>query len=502
VRILVIITSPEYVRNYISTMAFSELDLHDISYCFSSKIAIDQVNGKQEGADLVELEGNVTGKLRRFAFRLNTQLKMYQLRFVNPNFLFRLRRELIPIIYSLLVVPNFFLSRISNEFYKKFPFSFISGRLASLITSSLLVLKGLFSDVPGLLRYGLISILSRTGLDSKLTSLLWRRVPLDLGILSKLNKYRPDLIIIPSMAVDFESYEWTRASAQGKIGKILLLIDNWDNLSSKSAFVRAPDFMGVMGSQSYSFGIAFHRMSPDSISIIGTPRFEVYRKYLTNKSSILSSQTPCPAERPYILFAGCAAPFDEIRALERLSIALARLEDQLPSGTVIIYRPHPWGRRKHYLEMLSYKRLFNVIIDPQIEEGNKLDGYEFQPALEYYPRLLSEALLVVCPLSTMLLEASIMRNRVVALIHEDRISLLSPNRIFANYRHFEGVEGLENITLLADLDKLETVINKAYLDGKLRDCPVGLDCFVEISDRSYAERLELFVNRLEAVVSP
>ena len=98
----------------------------------------------------------------------------------------------------------------------------------------------------------------------------------------------------------------------------------------------------------------------------------------------------------------------------------------------------------------------------------------------------------------MLVEATIMRTRVIILAYEGYISLLSLDRMFSKYRHFGGVENLKNITLPSNLDELESAISKTHLDRRVSDAPEGFDYFVIIFEPSYAAKLLLFVDRLEA----
>jgi len=496
VKLLIVLTSLEYVRNYMSTSAFKSLDPHEVLYCFSSNVK-DKIGYELASKiKLIDLPQALGSSINRLTFRLCSQIKMYEMHLSNPNFLFRLRRELVPTIYSLFVVPKRFFCGGGNRFLSRWPFRLVGERASLPFISVTAILKSLIFELPGMFRYILVMLLSRHPTGRGLTTLLWSRVPIDKGILSVLQEHQPQLIIIPSMAVDYPSYEWMRASARSSIGKVVLLIDNWDNLSSKTAFIRPPDFIGVMGEQGRMFAKTIHGVEESRITVLGTPRFDVYTRYRATKKTDPREGTSAPFRNPYILFAGCVAAFDEIGALKQLSDAVNRLGETLPKETRILYRPHPWGNRKLYLERLAHHPLFNVIVDPQIRQGNSLEGVNLQPDLNYYPELLANALMVVCPLSTMILESTIMLKRVIALAHEDGRSLMSPNRVFSNYRHFEGIERLENIMLLSDLNNLDKAIIFALQKGDLGSIPNNLDYFVGGLDVDYGKKLSMMINTI------
>ncbi len=88
------------------------------------------------------------------------------------------------------------------------------------------------------------------------------------------------MLIIPNSVIGVDSYELIRASKKIGITKTVVLIDNWDNLSSKTAFIENPDYLGVWGTQSVGFAKDIHQMTNDKIRIMGTPRFDVYTEYL------------------------------------------------------------------------------------------------------------------------------------------------------------------------------------------------------------------------------
>ena len=501
-KVMIFFEGEEYVRNYITTDAFSGLGGHKLSYVLADQVSIPKkIEGS--GAPFYRLASDSFGK---HAYQFANRLQMYDRSKINKNFLFRLRRELIPFTISIFVVPNPFsldpnsLLRIRvGEIYSDME------RLGNAIIYFLGMLKSIkhiFLEMPGLVLYFFIVALVKLRLKPLIINLLLNRVPLNEHIKYILGCEQPDLLIIPNSIVGHSSYEFIRASKKIGSPKILVLVDNWDNLSSKSAFIINPDYLGVWGKQSVDFAKCFHEIPCGRIRIIGTPRFGVYSKYKKNISNCAHIESPPSIDKPYILFAGCAVGFDETGALRSVARALQVARDKFPVGTVIVYRPHPWGGRLRYLNSLKLNPIEDVIIDPQIQTNEDVHGTKFQPSLEYYPQLLDKALLVICPLSTMVIEATIMGKQVLALVHEDSFSLLSPNRVFANYKHFNGLEELENISIVASLDNLPSMMVGAYQSRDKVPLSDGLEFFVSVEkDETYATRLSNFVKDIEGELS-
>ncbi|WP_374615163.1 hypothetical protein [Sphingorhabdus sp.] len=501
-RILVFLSSKEYVRNYITTDAFARIAGHELGYLLSPEVAARIDADRLALMNVVPLVASDGECLRKRAFTLNNQLQMYDKRNRNPNFIFRLRRELIQNIYTLFVVPKRLYVSADNTLLKYVPAGVLRDRVAAPALAVGKIARNVLREIPGLIKYAMIAATVRLGLKPLLSAVLWRGLSLDEGIATMLRAERPDLVVVPSAIVDAKIYELMRASARLGIGKVLLLIDNWDNLSSKSAFINKPDFIGVMGQQSVGFAVDIHEIDGRRVTRMGTPRFEVYKEYFRQRARLTSDVAKRPIAGPYILFAGCAVGFDELGALRALSRALSSVRDKLPEGTRILYRPHPWGARERYLGILAETPIEHVQVDPQIEAGSQFAGDNFQPELSYYPHLLAESLMVVCPLSTMILEATIMRKQVLALVHEDGVSLFSPNRMLANYRHFEGLERLENLALIADFDELGAAMCKACEVGDTSGWPTGLDYFVDVAEPEYAERLARLVDSIASGSPP
>jgi hypothetical protein len=98
----------------------------------------------------------------------------------------------------------------------------------------------------------------------------------------------------------------------------------------------------------------------------------------------------------------------------------------------------------------------------------------------------------------MIIESTIMGKHVLALAHEDKYSLFSPNRIFSNYKHFEGLDRLSNVKFIDNLEKLPSSLLSMYSNhSKLVDITM-LDYYISANNKEdYATRLAFAVNEIE-----
>lgn len=261
--------------------------------------------------------------------------------------------------------------------------------------------------------------------------------------------YDPDLILFPSSAYDPIGYDLIDICKKNNITSFFL-IDNWDNLSSKSIFFDKPEFIGVWGEQSMQHAVKIQSFKSNQIKLLGTPRFDQYFKYRESK---LDS----PYGFPYMLFVGTALKFDESACIHKLDEILSN--NQNLQNFKIIYRPHPW---RHNIETIDTSSLKNIIIDSQLESvySARLNSTSIQPNLSYYPSLLSNAEIILGGLTSMLIEATIFHKPFICMIHDDKKNYTSMHNVYKSYIHFEGIESIDSIFLCDNLDKLESKINE------------------------------------------
>jgi hypothetical protein len=297
-----------------------------------------------------------------------------------------------------------------------------------------------------------------------------------------------DLILFPSAAFDSESVDLVSLGQELRV-PTLCLIDNWDNLSSKTVFWKKPDHLGVWGPQAQNQAHTIHGFLPDQVHLIGTPRFDSYFEARTSKGFT------APHDFPYALYVGSAMPFDDIGTLKILEKILIESEN-LPSDFRLIYRPHPWQHKRNVDARFTAEDFSRVILDPQFDEAQKAGTVRgtndpaFQPDLDYYPGLLLSSRFVVGPLTTMLLEASLCLKPVVALSYFDGYHANTSQRYFS---HFDGMEKVPGFVFCNEKETLTTLVSQALEVDTIN--PAASDdqtsYFLYRDERSYPDRLEV-----------
>jgi hypothetical protein len=412
-KILIVLSSDLFTRNYLTTGAFDKLE--ESFDCFY--IADETVKHRSN----LEKKNNFSGY-----YRFEKDLEDRHYRILNV-LMYRFRHK-----------SSSFRFRIKRGFY----YEWISYRNDRFWTRIRFLPVAIFKAIKReafFLVYG-----------SRLTYPLFKmkhidNLPVSNSISDIIQKVAPSAIIFPSSAFDPAGIDIVKICKSRNIPSIFL-IDNWDNLSSKSIMWEKPDYMGVWGQQSVEHGVMIQGMSKERISIIGTPRFDNYFKV---RDHGLKSHF----EFRYILFVGTALEFDESGVLSIIDEIIKNNRDHF-QDIKVVYRPHPW---RQGTDTIIGKDLSNIIIDPQLYDSYASHNTEVvvQPDVNYYPSLLKNAEFIVGGLTTMLMEALIFRKRVLALVHDDGMNITSPHNVLKYYVHFKGIMEIEAMNFCLNLDNLD-----------------------------------------------
>lgn len=463
-KVLFVVSDDVYVRNYLRTNALSELrtvaDVHIVA---------------ETGVALLDEIRQQDGFLGTFALDPAMRRK-HQLFF--EMLMWRYRKRSRTFLYRWMRIANWDLIRTNQGFWKLVS-SFIRWALSS--TTNTRALRS--------------PLLGNTLVFPLLGPLLHRSLTPNAELKRLVVQGSFDLIVFPSSAHEPTGSDLIRLGRENNI-PTLALIDNWDNLSSKTVLWEKPTHLAVWGEQTRQQAISIHGCEPASVHVLGTPRFDVYLQPRKPSSKKTTEVLP---DR-YVLFVGSAMPFDEIAALHAL-------EDSLTGQTVdpqdlrIVYRPHPWQHKRRIPQVFRGEDFTYTELDPQLS-GNIGDGFRsqaansaFQPDLNYYPALLSSATVVVGPLTTMLFEAALCHRPVLALAYPDGHHFNTSRRYFA---HFDGVENIPGFVFCEQPDRLgsalQSLLKNPEVDHTASD--LATQHYLFRDSRSYPQRLQELVSHI------
>lgn len=452
-KLLVVLCSDLYIRNYISTDAFKSIEEnYRTSYLVS-----DQVQNMKSIEQKNYLTYSMNNKRVRLHYKI-FDILMWRYRFRSKTFQFRIQRTI--------------------GFNTFFPES------TSLFVRFLKIIWRLF-------RTFFYKIKNYLLVDSPLFHLYFRFNKFILGpnldLKNTINKISPDLVIFPSQAYDPEGIDLIEICSKSEIST-LFLVDNWDNLSSKTIFWRHPTKLGVWGDQSIDHAKRIQTINPKNVSAIGTPRYDNYFK-------LRSSNLESPYKFPYMLFVGTALEFDEFTVLEKINQVLQNNKG-LFGETKLVYRPHPW---RQSTGGKIPDNMQNVVIDSQVASNFLANNRSIaiQPSLDYYPALLSNAEFVLGGLTSMMIEALIFNKIFLGFIHDDKKHFTSMHNVYNSYEHFQGIDDMDAIILCNSLDNLENKMKDAWKNRDLLDIhftDAQRQYYYFHDDMTYSDRLKDLVS--------
>jgi len=412
-QILFVVESNNYLRNFVTTNILNELskdfDLHFSINKGTSQFANEKVN---------KLSKTITyySNPRWNFYNIIFDLTMWRKRKKSKTFRYRLNRTR-GLNRQFLIKESFFFKtlrfnyRLARFFYHRIKYFLFANALTYPVV--LFILDNISKP--------------------------------DKELINAVNSIKPDLILYPSSAFEATGIDLVKISKKKNIPSIFL-IDNWDNLSSKSILWRKPNRVLVWGEQSKNHAISIQGFKPNCVDVIGSARFDNYfEKRNTNVVSNYNFK--------YILFVGTTLPFDESKVIYELD-KIITANQKIFGKIKLVYRPHPWRQGK---DKLKEDKLNNTIIDPQVRSNYLESNFSntFQPKLEYYPSLIKNAEFVMGGLTSMIIEALIFKKRYLAIAYKEKSNLTSPDLIFKSYTHFQELENYHSVELIQDYEKLE-----------------------------------------------
>lgn len=277
----------------------------------------------------------------------------------------------------------------------------------------------------------------------------------------------------------------------------VIIMNSWDNPSTKQSMVCAPDWLLVWGPQTQAHAVEYAGIDIERVVPFGTAQFEVYRTEPRIDRAAFCERNGLKLDHKILLYAGSSTGTAEIEHLALLNRAIA--EGELPGNTIILYRPHPWGGGGARGEQLLDTDWPHVVIESTmrvyLEKVRSGTAEKFLSDYRDTHDVLSNIDALISPLSTIIVEGALHRKPVMCFMPlEDSSSHFRHN---ASFRHFREMIDMPEFNTTFGLASLVPGARKllAATDDEVHKDKLEAACefFVSRFDTPYSERLAVFL---------
>lgn len=313
-----------------------------------------------------------------------------------------------------------------------------------------------------------------------------------------LKDEKPDLIIHPSVLAGLFINDLVDILPKHKI-PLLVIMNSWDNPSTKRAMFGNPDWLLVWGPQTRHHAIKYMGMAANRVINFGAAQFDVYRSQPTITRKEFMERHNISEGYKVLLYAGSSKDTDEYYHLSLIDNAI---ELGLLKQVVVIYRPHPWGscgKGGHRIHCAKWK---HVRVESSMKDyvKNVSDGVSMKITTPSYldtHNILSHVDALVSPLSTIVIEGALhgkpslcfLPDEVDASGHYKQVLPLTHFEEFFSSSEFMFVEGDKN--LVPAIKNLLVKIDDQDYSVRLKK---ACSYFVSPFDSAYDDRLLQFID--------
>lgn len=231
----------------------------------------------------------------------------------------------------------------------------------------------------------------------------------DSSVEAALDRLRPQLLIVPGVAMDTYSHMFLRTAHRLGI-PTLMIISHWDYFSKKGNLRVRPKKIYVWGNDMRESVVTKNDVPDDLVRIIGVPQFQKYLTALPSKAEAKAS-LGLDVSKHWLLFPGAGLPYDELAVLNAIS---ERLQILGRDDVGIVYRPHPrpWMRKCN--NPGDPTMLSNVVVDHPKLPGGLGD--------QHFRTLIAAVDGSISPISTMILEVGLGGGAALCLGFADNVN--------------------------------------------------------------------------------
>lgn len=234
-----------------------------------------------------------------------------------------------------------------------------------------------------------------------------------------LDREHPDVLIHPSVLAGVFINDLVDASRSRKI-PLVVIMNSWDNPSTKRAMSGQPDWLLVWGPQTKFHAMKYLGMQEERVVCFGAAQFDLYRNPPRVDRYEFCRRHDIDPKARILLYAGSSKGTDEFSHLRML-------DDAIESGqlghTIVVYRPHPWGDGGIGGSRIIDHEWRNVRIEQTMRGYLELvkTGSSGITTPDYRDThdLLSSVDALVSPLSTIIIEGALHGKPVLCFLPEE-----------------------------------------------------------------------------------
>ena len=314
-----------------------------------------------------------------------------------------------------------------------------------------------------------------------------------------LSNEKPDLLIHPSVLEGLFINDLVMESKDKEI-PLIVIMNSWDNPSSKRAMIGEPDWMLVWGEQTRNHAIEYAKMDMNRAIIFGAAQFDVYKQLPKINRIDFCKIHEINHDKTILLYAGSSKGTDEYSHLVLIDEAIER---GIFTNLAVVYRPHPWGNGGKGGERILKHSWKNVCIEStlitylqQISSGDESMSY---PDYMDTHNVLSSVDIIVSPLSTILIEGALHGKPVLCFMPMEEVDARH-FQLDLSFVHFQDMFNMKEFLIAKGskelLPKIHELIEKNQDLEFKNSLNEATRYFVESFETPYGERLVNFCENL------
>lgn len=342
----------------------------------------------------------------------------------------------------------------------------------------------------------LLSLAAQPGLFALFRAWVHRRLAAEpnRALEALLGAERPDLLIHPSVLDGVYINDLVETAGRRQL-PLVVIMNSWDNPSTKRAAVGAPDWLLVWGPQTREHARWFMGLPAERAVVFGAAQFDVYRQPPRLDRAAFCRRHAIDPRARVLLYAGASKGTDEFADLVRLDEAIAR---GALGDLVVVYRPHPWGDGGRGGERILDHPWRHVRLESTmrgylaaVQAGDRSMS---TPDYRDTHDVLSAIDALVSPLSTMLLEAALHGKPALCYLPDDEAGHYRLARSMVHFQElfaepaFQVARGTGSL-----VDGVRGLMEEAADPTAAERYRRAAQKFVTTFDRPYAERLADFI---------